>query len=112
MLVLSVEVASIIYAAPLVALPKLLVHYHTSQSAWITTTLTLVGAVWAPILGKYADLYGKRRMLVITLIITAAGSLLCTVAPTFGWLLAGRALQGPSLRRRSSVFPWSARPSP
>ncbi|WP_405539596.1 MFS transporter [Streptomyces sp. NBC_00075] len=94
MLVLSVEVASIIYAAPLVALPKILTHYHTSQSAWITTAVTLVGAVWAPILGKYADLHGKRRLLIITLLISAAGSLLCTVAPTFGWLLAGRALQG------------------
>jgi MFS family permease len=44
--------------------------------------------------GMASDRFGRKRVIIIGLIIFAAGSLLAAAAPTLGWLLAGRALQG------------------
>jgi MFS family permease len=44
--------------------------------------------------GMASDRFGRKRVIVIGLIIFAAGSLLAAAAPTLSWLLAGRALQG------------------
>jgi MFS family permease len=44
--------------------------------------------------GMASDRFGRKRVIVIGLIIFAAGSLLAAAASTLPWLLAGRALQG------------------
>jgi MFS family permease len=44
--------------------------------------------------GMASDRFGRKRVIIIGLVIFAAGSLLAAAAPTLGWLLAGRALQG------------------
>lgn len=77
-----------------VALPSILEEFPTDQGGWLLSTYYLAGAVAAPILGKCADLYGKKRMLLITMGISAVGILLAITAPTFGMLLIGRVLQG------------------
>jgi MFS family permease len=44
--------------------------------------------------GMASDRFGRKRVIIIGLIIFAAGSMLAAAAPTLPWLLAGRALQG------------------
>jgi MFS family permease len=44
--------------------------------------------------GIASDRFGRKRVIIIGLIIFAAGSLLAAAATTLPWLLAGRALQG------------------
>ncbi len=44
--------------------------------------------------GMASDRWGRKRVIVIGLLIFAAGSLLAAAAPSLSWLLAGRALQG------------------
>lgn len=44
--------------------------------------------------GMASDRFGRKRVIVIGLIIFAAGSLLAAAASSLDWLLAGRALQG------------------
>ena len=44
--------------------------------------------------GVASDRYGRKRVMVIGLVIFAAGSILAALAPTMAWLVAGRALQG------------------
>jgi MFS family permease len=44
--------------------------------------------------GMASDRFGRKRVIIIGLIIFAAGSLLAAAATTLPWLLAGRALQG------------------
>ncbi len=44
--------------------------------------------------GMASDRFGRKRVIIIGLIVFAAGSLLAAAAPTLSWLLAGRALQG------------------
>ncbi|WP_282957262.1 MFS transporter [Streptomyces hirsutus] len=54
----------------------------------------LAGAMSSPILGKLADMHGKRRVLLLAVTGAAVGAVVSAVAPTFGWFLVGRALQG------------------
>jgi MFS family permease len=44
--------------------------------------------------GMASDRLGRKRMIVAGLLVFAAGSFLAALAPTLGWLIAGRALQG------------------
>lgn len=44
--------------------------------------------------GMASDRFGRKRVIVLGLIIFAAGSFVAAAAPTLGWLIAGRSLQG------------------
>ena len=59
----------------------------------MTATL-LASAVATPIVSRSADMYGKRKMMVICLAIMVAGSVMAALGGTFLWLIIGRALQG------------------
>ncbi|MFF2851947.1 MFS transporter [Streptomyces sp. NPDC058001] len=86
-----------------IGLPSILKEFPTTQGGWLTTAYFLAGAVSAPLLGKAADLYGKRRILLLTMLVSGVGAMLCALAPSFGVLLVGRALQGPILATLSLV---------
>ncbi|MFD4462628.1 MFS transporter [Nocardia sp. NPDC058480] len=83
--------------APLIVLPEMLDHFGTDQAAWLNATAMLAGVMWAPLLGKSADIYGKRRVLVLALLISCVGALICAVAPTMWVFVVGRMLQGAAL---------------
>jgi MFS family permease len=78
-------------------LPKVAELFGTTQVIWVITAFTLVGGVATPLISKLADLYGKRKILVITAFIAAAGALISSVAPNYGILLFGRCLSGVSI---------------
>ena len=86
-----------------IALPDVLKEFPTTQGGWLTTVYFLVGAIAAPLLGKGADLYGKRRILVIAIFISGLGALICALAPNFGVLIVGRTLQGVILATLSLI---------
>ncbi len=44
--------------------------------------------------GMASDRFGRKRVIVLGLLVFAAGSFLAAAAPSLGWLIAGRALQG------------------
>uniref|UniRef100_UPI000AF1D13E MFS transporter n=1 Tax=Nocardia crassostreae TaxID=53428 RepID=UPI000AF1D13E len=83
--------------APLLVLPAMLDHFGTDEAAWLNATAMLAGVLWAPLLGKSADIYGKRRVLVLTLLLSGAGALLCAVAPSIWIFIPGLMLQGAAL---------------
>ncbi|MEV7553621.1 MFS transporter [Amycolatopsis sp. NPDC089917] len=80
--------------APLLVLPEMLDHFGTDQTAWINASAMLAGVMWAPLLGKSADVHGKRKVLVLTLLISCGGALVCAVAPSLWVFVPGRLLQG------------------
>lgn len=88
------EIVSLSYAKVATALPQIMTTFHTTQSGWLLTGSLLLGAVSSPLLGKLADLFGKRRILMFTIGVGWVGSVLSAAAPSFGALVAGRALQG------------------
>lgn len=79
---------------PLVpALPALL-GASPSETAWAVTATLLAAAVATPTVGRLGDMYGKRRMLVTSLALMVAGSVVCGLADGVTTMVAGRALQG------------------
>jgi MFS family permease len=68
-----------------------------STVVWLVTATLVAGAVCAPVLGRLADMYGKRRMLLVALGLVTVGSALGAVAPGVEVLLVARVLQGASL---------------
>jgi MFS family permease len=80
--------------APLLVLPEMLEYFDTDQAAWLNASAILAGVLWAPLLGKSADIHGKRKVLVLTLLVSGAGAVLCAVAPTIWLFVPGRMLQG------------------
>jgi len=79
---------------PLVpALPTLL-GASPSETAWTVTATLLAAAVATPTVGRLGDMYGKRRMLVTSLALMVAGSVVCGLAHGVTTMVIGRALQG------------------
>ncbi|GAA3223905.1 hypothetical protein GCM10010468_50700 [Actinocorallia longicatena] len=69
---------------------------HTSPQnvTWTLTGYLLSAAVLTPVLGRLGDMFGKKRLLVIALVVFAAGGVVAAVGPNLGWAVAGRVLQG------------------
>ncbi|MEE1792403.1 MFS transporter [Streptomyces sp. BE308] len=65
-----------------------------SNATWVMTATLLAGAVSTPIMGRLGDLYGKRRMLLVSLAVMVIGSLICASTDDLVVMIAGRALQG------------------
>ncbi len=73
--------------------PKLL-DTSIDNASWLVTVTLLTSAVATPILTRLADMYGKRRMIVISLVVLLIGSVLGAVADSLMLLIVARALQG------------------
>jgi EmrB/QacA subfamily drug resistance transporter len=77
------------------ALPRIVADLHGfNHLSWVVTAYLLSSTVTVPLYGKLSDLYGRRRLFVVSISIFLAGSALCGVAQSMGQLIAFRALQG------------------
>ena len=78
------------------ALPALTVPFGVSDSklSLIMTLFTAPAIVLSPIFGVIADLYGRRLLLSGGLMVFGIFGTAMAFAPSFGWLLAFRTLQG------------------
>jgi EmrB/QacA subfamily drug resistance transporter len=66
----------------------------TTGATWILTSYLLSASVATPIVGRLGDIYGKKRMLVVTLFALAGGTLVSAIATSIGVMIAGRVIQG------------------
>ncbi len=87
---------AVLSSAVIPALPVIQRGLHTSETGvtWLLTGFLLSASVGTAIIGKLGDLYGKRRMLVWTLLVLSAGTLLAAVATSLPVVIAGRVVQG------------------
>ncbi|MDX6284322.1 MAG: hypothetical protein QOH03_5393, partial [Kribbellaceae bacterium] len=74
-------------------LPKLL-HAKASGTAWVITATLLAAAVAVPVVGRLGDMYGKRRMLLVSLGLLITGSVIAALSDSLTPMLIGRVLQG------------------
>jgi EmrB/QacA subfamily drug resistance transporter len=79
-----------------VALPSIQVDLGISRDTlqWIVTAYSLAFGGFLLLGGRAADLFGRRRVFMIGMIIFTAGSLACALSSSGGQLIAFRALQG------------------
>ncbi|HEY0188510.1 MAG TPA: MFS transporter [Cellulomonas sp.] len=79
---------------PLVPELPTLLHSSTADTSWAITVTLLAAAVATPTVGRLGDMVGKRRMLVLSLLLLVAGSVVAALASSLLPLIVGRALQG------------------
>ena len=65
-----------------------------SQLQWIVDAYTVVLATLLILCGSIADRIGRKRVFSVGLGLFSLGSLLCSTAPSPGWLIAFRGIQG------------------
>ncbi|MDC7692869.1 MULTISPECIES: MDR family MFS transporter [Asticcacaulis] len=67
------------------AMPRIVAHLSgLDLYAWVTTAYLLASTVMVPIYGKLSDIYGRKPILVIGVVIFMLGSGLCGLAGEFG----------------------------
>ncbi|MDL5205059.1 MFS transporter [Streptomyces sp. ALI-76-A] len=74
-------------------LPRLL-DASASDAAWAVTATLLAAAIATPVVGRLGDMFGKRRMLLISIVLLVSGSVVCALADSLVPMIIGRALQG------------------
>lgn len=79
---------------PLVPELPLLLHSTASNTSWAITVTLLAAAVATPTVGRLGDMVGKRRMLLVSLALLVAGSVVGGLSTSLVPLIVGRALQG------------------
>lgn len=65
-----------------------------SATSWLMIAYMLTSSVTVPVYGRLGDRYGRREIMLAALGFFFVGAVVCVLAPTMGWLIAGRAIQG------------------
>ncbi len=78
------------------ALPTLRTYFGVDDRAvtWLFTIYILFNLIGTPLMAKLSDVHGRRVIYLIDVSLFAAGSLVVALAPSFGIVLLGRAIQG------------------
>jgi MFS family permease len=71
--------------------------------SWVIAVYLLFTAVTIPLYGRLADIYGRKKLFVLSLGVFIIGSVLCGTATSMVQLIAFRAIQG-SARAGCSRF--------
>jgi EmrB/QacA subfamily drug resistance transporter len=61
---------------------------------WIVAGYLITATTTVPLWGRLADLHGRRRVLLIGVVVFVVASALCAASPSMVWLIAFRTLQG------------------
>ena len=62
--------------------------------SWVASIYLLTATAVTPLYGKFSDIRGRRAALTLGVVTFVIGSIACALAPSMGWLIAARALQG------------------
>jgi EmrB/QacA subfamily drug resistance transporter len=79
---------------PIVPELPVLLDAPSSDTAWVLSSTLLAAAISTPISGRLGDMYGKRRIHLVLLVIMTIGSVVCALSDSLALLIVGRALQG------------------
>ncbi|WP_420497725.1 MFS transporter [Parafrankia soli] len=89
-------VASFMHTLVVPIIPQLphLLDSSASNTTWVVTITLLAGAVATPVAGRLGDMYGKRRIMLGSVGLLGAGSLVCALSTSLPQMVVGRGLQG------------------
>jgi EmrB/QacA subfamily drug resistance transporter len=78
------------------ALPMMQAGFGVDERAlaWVFAIYVLFNLIGTPLMAKLSDSFGRRSIYTLDIVIFALGSLMVALAPSFAWLLVGRAVQG------------------
>lgn len=96
--ILSTIAVMAVYAETMLlpAIPDLIEEFRIdySTSSWILSSFLIVGAISVPVVGRLSDMYGRKKMLLIVMIVYAAGVLAGGFTTDIYTMVAARSVQG------------------
>lgn len=94
-LMLVMLLASLYQTIVVTALPKIVSELNgLDKYSWVATAFLLTSAISTPIYGKLGDLYGRKKLLQIAIVIFLLGSIFSGMSQNMNQLIAFRGLQG------------------
>lgn len=77
------------------ALPTIVANLGgAGHQSWVVTSYLLASTIITALVGKFGDLFGRKRVFQAAVVFFVAGSVLCGLSGSMGMLVASRALQG------------------
>lgn len=78
-----------------VAIARLQNVYHLDFAgvSWIIFSFYIASSIAQPVMGKASDLFGRKKIFLIGLVVAFVTSLLAPLSPSFGWLIVFRIVQ-------------------
>src|ERR671918_993311 len=103
--ILSCIATMVMYAETMLipGIPDLIRDFHVSysMSSWILTSYLIAGAVMTPIAGKLSDIYGRKKILLVIMVVYAIGVSIAGFTSDVYFMVFARAIQGIGM----SMFP-------
>ncbi|MBN9041214.1 MAG: MFS transporter [Rhizobiales bacterium 62-47] len=94
-LMLTMFLAALDQTIVATALPTIGRQFHdVANLSWIITAYLLASTAVAPVFGTLSDIYGRKAMIIVSLSLFIAGSVVCALAPNMTVLILARGLQG------------------
>lgn len=99
------------------------VHASSVEALWVGTSYFLSSAIFQPLVASYSHIFGRKPLILSSLVFFLIGTIICSVAKNAAALLAGRVVQGSGgggiiamvdilisdlipLRQRAAYFDW------
>ncbi|WP_020108409.1 MFS transporter [Nocardia sp. 348MFTsu5.1] len=79
---------------PIVGRLPVYLNSSAQDTSWVVTATLVSAAVAMPISGRLADMYGKRRIILVALAAMVVGSVVCALSVSVIPMIVGRVLQG------------------
>jgi EmrB/QacA subfamily drug resistance transporter len=78
------------------ALPSIQTYFGVNERllSWVFTIYILFFMIGTPLMAKISDIYGRKTVYLINILLFAAGSIITITSFSFGMILLGRAIQG------------------
>eukprot|EP01133_Synstelium_polycarpum_P001106 gene1106-1262_t len=94
-LMVSLFLSSLDLTIVATALPAIVADLGSlDQLSWVVTIYLLTSTASSPLYGKFSDIFGRKAMLLFSLVTFLVGSLICAVATSMTMLIGARAVQG------------------
>eukprot|EP01132_Coremiostelium_polycephalum_P004740 gene4740-5916_t len=94
-LMVSLSLSSLDMTIVATALPAIVEDLGSlDKLSWVVTIYLLTSTSASPLFGKFSDIFGRKAMLIFSLIVFLIGSLLCALSYSMVMLIMARAIQG------------------
>ena len=98
MALLAMIIVSVMYVEGMLtpSLPSIAQGFNVTvdQVSLVLSTYLITGVAASPIIGKLGDIYGKKKMMTIVMLIYACAVSVTGFSPSFSFMVASRAIQG------------------
>jgi EmrB/QacA subfamily drug resistance transporter len=94
-IVLGMLLAALDQTIVATALPTIVADLgDAGRQSWVVTSYLLASTIVTALVGKFGDLFGRKRVFEVAVLFFVAGSVLCGLAQSMTMLVGARALQG------------------